>query len=190
MKIIVAVVFVALGFSLTTAQECSEITENQLELVFLNAVLERLPEGTPEPTALDRLHEYNFNCLAPGCTRDTYRSLTVTANYSYTTTSRVINREVRQLDVKCVFGMDGQPEWESSPAFGSSLIANDNELIDLLLRGDTQESCASCNVLQASSDIYHCVGKTNFVHRSYTYIHTYIHTFTMNLHICFCDMTI
>ena len=79
---IAAVVLFTLGLSFTTAQECAEISVAELQRVFLNEVGSNLPEGSPVPTAVE-LREYKFNCLAPGCMRGTYRSLAVTANYSY-----------------------------------------------------------------------------------------------------------
>ena len=157
MKILAAVLLFSLAITSATSQECTKAMLGEvLEDVFLNAVLESLVEDVPRPAALNRIHEYNINCLAPGCMRGTYRETTITADIEYDLMTTV--REIRQVDIQCRFDQNDQPAWERSSSTGSIVIRTP-EQINLFLNGDANTSCASCSGPDVNADMFHCVGR-------------------------------
>ena len=154
MKIAAAFLLCALLFFGTSAQEeCSFITEEELETVFVNEVAVIIPEGVDPPQSV-QLVRYNFSCLAPGRSRGMYRSLTVTAEVVYL----LVNTESRTvflLDIACVT-IGNMVRWSPVSTVGSALLTDPSQ-IDFYLSTKAFTKCSECNGLNGDQT-YHCVG--------------------------------
>ena len=157
MKVAAAFLLYALLLGSSIAQECTSITEEEIIEVIANTIEERATEGAHPPTTI-LLFDFNFNCLAPGCSPNTSRSLTLTADTEVYYGGTEFERQVYQVDIDCISVGGGPPEWAPSSNGRSSHLTNQSDQ-DLFLLTPTLVNCSECNIFHPAADsTFHCVG--------------------------------
>ena len=174
MKIAAAFLLCALLLGVTSAQECTSITEDEIAIVLIREVNMRLSEGVSDVTSV-RVNNFNLNCLASGCSVNTYRSLTVTANISYAAPNTGSETQAIFLtDINCIFE-NNQPRWSGASDAGSEVL-NSQKDIEVRLHAPALTNCTECNGLRGDPT-FHCVGMGPRLLGIFAdnYIHAYIH---------------
>ena len=148
MKIAPSFLLCALLLGATTAQECPEITEQQIRIVLINEF-----NTTGVISEVDVI-DFNINCLASGCTFGMYRSLTVTVSFEFEVAgSRLMS--VFQIDIDCIFD-DGKPDWARTATTDPVNLVTPSE-IAIRFNTPTLTNCTECNRDQGDGT-FHCVG--------------------------------
>ena len=157
MTVAAALLLYALLLGSSIAQECPLITEDEIIEVIGNTIDSLATEGA-HPPQLILLMEVNFNCLAPGCSENTYRSLTVTADVEVYYGGASSVREVYQVDIDCITTRGGPPEWAPTSDGRNSLLTDPSDQ-EVLLLTPTLTNCSECDIFNRAADrTFHCVG--------------------------------